>query len=123
MISFALCSVPVGYVKKPAPLSTREPVSDPATQLLRTLYAPDARCEVGAEQAVVGSLVGQAAHCCQPQVDGRRSKPSGLQLIAVPKNDGTTERKSGFGAVTGNEIVDGVGIGPLRGDRTEALQN
>ena len=42
-------------------------------------------------------------------------------VIAVPKNDCTTERKSGFGAVTGDEIVDGVGIGPLRGDRTEAL--
>jgi hypothetical protein len=92
-------------------------------KLLRALHAPDARCEVGAEQAVVGSLVGQAAHCCQPQVDGRRSKPSGLQLIAVPKNDGATEGKSGFGAVPGDEIIDGVGIGPLRGDRTKALQN
>ena len=105
MIPLALCSVPVGCVKKPSPLSTREPVSNPGTQLLRALHAPDARCEIGAEQAVVGSLVGQAAHCCQPQVDGRRSKPSGLQLISVPKNDCTSERKSGFGAVPGEHAL------------------
>jgi hypothetical protein len=65
----------------------------------------------------------QAGKLGTSQVDGRRGKSSSLQLIAVPKNDGATERQSGLGAVPSDEVVYGIGIGPLRGDRTEALQN
>ena len=123
MISFALRSASVGGVEKPAPLSAGEPVADPGTKLLRAFHPPDARCKVGTEQAIVGSLVGQSAHCRQPQVDGCRGEPSGLQLIAVPQNDRATERQSGFGAVPGDEVIDGEGVGAFRGDRAKALQN
>jgi hypothetical protein len=85
-------------------------------------YPPDARCEVRAEQAIVGSLVGQAADSRQPQVDGCRGEPPG-QVIAVSQNDPATERQSGFGAVPGDEVVYDEGIGTFRGDRAKALQN
>ena len=113
----------IGRVKKPAPLSAGEPVTEPGTKLLRAFHPPDACCKIGTEQAIVGSLVGQSAHSRQPQVDGCRSKPPGLQLIAVPENDRATERQSGFGAVPGDEVIDGEGIGTFRGDRAKALQN
>jgi hypothetical protein len=59
----------------------------------------------------VGNLVGQSADSRYPQIDGCRSKPSGLQLIAVPENNGATERQSWLGAVPGDEVIDSEGMG------------
>jgi hypothetical protein len=47
MISLTLREASIGGFKEPAPLSAGEPVTDPGTELLRALYPPDARCEVG----------------------------------------------------------------------------
>src|SRR5271168_881568 len=99
MISFALCFLFIRGLKKPAPLSARKPIPEPSTEFLCAFHTPDTCCEIGTEQAIVGSLVGQSSHSRQPKVDGCRGKLPSLQFIAVPENDGATERQSWFGAV------------------------
>jgi hypothetical protein len=42
---------------------------------------------------------------------------------AIPKNDCASESQSGFGAIPGDEVIDGEGVGTLRSDRSEVLQN
>ena len=58
--------------------------------------------------------LGQPEEIRQPQIDGCRRKASDLQFIAVAENDGATERQSGFGAVPGNEVAYGEGVGSFR---------
>jgi len=74
-------------------LCAGKPVAQPSTEFLHAFHAPNACCEIGTEQAIVGGLVGQSAHSRQPQVDGCRGKSPSLQFIAVPENDGATERQ------------------------------
>src|SRR6202044_282879 len=55
--------------------------------------------------------------------DGCWGKPPGFQLVAVSENDAATECQSRFGAVPGNEVIDGEGVGTFRRNRSKALQN
>jgi hypothetical protein len=76
MISLAFCVLLVRGLKEPPPLCAGEPVPQPSTEFLHAFHAPNACCEIGTEQAIVGSLVGQSAHSRQPQVDGCRGNPN-----------------------------------------------
>jgi hypothetical protein len=123
MISFALCILFIRGIEKAAPLSAGKPIPEPSTELFCAFHTPDTCCEIGTEQSIVGSLVGQSAHRRRPQVDGCWGEPSSFQFITVAKNDGSAERQSGFGAVPGSEVIYGKGTRTFRGNRTKASQN
>jgi len=92
-------------------LSAGKPVPDPSTEFFRAFHTPDACCQIGTEQSIVGRLIGQSAYRRKSEVDGRRGKPSSLQFIPIPENDGAPERQSGFRAVPGDEVIYSEGIG------------
>jgi hypothetical protein len=81
MISFAFCVPLVRTLKKPPALCAGKPVPEPSAEFLHFFHPPDACCEIGTEQAIVGSLVGQSAHSRAYREWGKNSAPFAEVII------------------------------------------
>src|ERR1700761_6807420 len=97
MVSFAFCIPGIRCIEKSAPLSTCQLVSEPHTELLCSLHSTDAGRKIGTQQTVVGGLISEPAHRCQPQVYRCRSQTSSLQFLAISKNNGSAKCQTRFG--------------------------
>ena len=78
----------VGAVQQGSGLPGSEPVAQSDTQPLGPFHAANARRQLGAQQAGVGRLVSQSAHCSQSKVDRRGRQVTGIQLELVAQNNG-----------------------------------
>ena len=65
----------------------------------------------------------QAAHGCKLLVDGVGCQLPRFQVHAIAYDDDAIEGQSGFGAVPGDELVDGVLVNTARGRRAEAVED
>src|SRR5437868_2176184 len=92
-------------------------------ELLYSLYASDTRGQVGAEKPGIGSLVSKTANSCQLLVDRIRCQPARFQIHAVAHDHDTVESQSGFGAIPGDELIDGKLVDSTRTGRSEAIKH
>ena len=79
-VTFAFERIWVRRLPEAASLVSYEPISESHTQLLDALDTPDTRCQFGAEQACVGSLVGQPTNSGKSPIDCARCEPAVLEV-------------------------------------------
>ena len=65
----------------------------------------------------------EAAHGCKLLVDGVGRQMPRFQVHAIAHDDDAIESQSGFRAIPGNELVDGVLVHAARGWRAEAVED
>jgi hypothetical protein len=121
--AFATDRLEVGGFHQCFGLIGTEPIAQPDAEFLGSLHAPNARRELGAEQAGIGGLISQSSHGGQSQVNRGRSQVTGFQLQLVTEDDGLVEGQSGLRTIPSDEIVDGKPVGTLRIGRTQSVQD
>jgi len=82
--AFATDRLDVGGVQQRFGLIGTERIAEPDAEFLCSLHAPNARRQLGAQQAGIGGLIGQSSHGGQSQVNRGRSQVTGFQLQLVP---------------------------------------
>ena len=112
-----------GSMPEPHGLFRRKPISEPDSDLLDALNVSDACGQVRSEQPAIGSLVGEAAHCAEAEIDRTVCQLSKFQVDTIPENDALAERKPRLRAIPIVKLVNGVPVSSLSIRRTKAVQN
>jgi hypothetical protein len=97
-----------------------QPVPDPGSQPLRTLHSSYACRQLGAQEAGIRRLIGEASNGGEPNVDRRRSEIPLFQEEPISKHDGSIEREARLRTIPPDELIDGVSVGFLRTRRPRA---
>lgn len=63
----------------------RQPIAEPDPDFLDPLHASYSGGEVWAQQTAVGSLVSEAAHCTEAEIDGSGRKMPRFEVYAIPE--------------------------------------
>jgi hypothetical protein len=79
--------------------------------------------QLGTQQASVGSFVSQTTDGCKLLVYGVGGQMPRFQIHAVAHDHDAVQGQTGFGAVPGDELVDGVLVHSTRSWRAEAVEN
>jgi hypothetical protein len=91
--------------------------------LLDAFHPADPCRQFGTQQARVGCLVSEAAHGGELLVDGVCRQTARLQVHAVAHDHDPVQREARFGAVPGDELIDGLFVDAARGWRAEAVKH
>src|ERR1700687_5777278 len=100
-----------------------QPITGPESELLDSPDAANPSGQIGTQQASVGGFVSQATHGCKLLVDGVGGQMPRFQVHAIPHDDDAVEGQPRLGAVSGDELVDGVLVDSARSWRPEAIEN
>src|SRR5512135_167042 len=65
----------------------------------------------------------EPSHGCKLLVDGVRGQTSSLQVHAVANHHDAVECQARFGAIPGDELIDGVLVYTARGRRAETVEH
>ena len=87
------------------------------------MNAPDARCQVGTEQATIGGLVGQTGHNSETQIDRPRCEPAGLEVCPISQNNDPIECQARLGTIPVHELSDRVTVTTLGFNTGEAIEH
>src|SRR5271166_6745095 len=98
-ISSALDSVRRRSLPESAGLFSRQPVAQSDAQFSDAFHAPDAGRQLRAQQASVGSLVGEPSHGRQPSIDRSSRELAILEENAITGDHNLVERQARLGAV------------------------
>jgi hypothetical protein len=94
-------------------LLRRQPVSEANADSPHPLHATNPGCQFRTEEAGVGRLVRDAPHGGQSKIDrGGRISPL-FEVNPVSEHDGAVEGEARLRTVSGDELANGVVVGPL----------
>ena len=123
IVSLCTHAIATGVFEHLGTLLHTQPVAGAKPELLDSFHSTDACGQFGTQQARVGSLVRQATHGCELLVDGVGGQMPRFQVHAVAHDYDPVQCESRFGAVPGNELIDGVFIDAARGWRAETVEH
>ena len=110
-------------IEKPPALLGREPVTESNADASHAFHAANARRQLGTQETGVGSLVRHAPNRGELKVDGGRRIAPLFEVDPVPEDDSAVERKAWLRTVPGDELANGVVVGPLAAGRRQAVQH
>ena len=122
-ISLALQVLTVGGLPECKALLGAQPVAETDSEISYAFYTANSRGQVGAQEAGVRRLIGEAPDGAQSKVDGSRRKLACFKVAAIAENNRSVQGKSRLRAVPIDEFVDRVAISALAVDTGQAVQN
>jgi hypothetical protein len=100
-----------------------QPVSGAVAELLDSLDTADSACEFGAEQAAIGSVIGEPTHGRKPLINTRLGQAAGFQVHAGTGDHDAAKGKAGLRAIPLDKAIHGELLGATGCRRAEAIEH
>jgi hypothetical protein len=88
-----------------------------------TFHATNACRQLWTQEAGIGSLVRHTPNRGEPKVNRGRRIPALFQVNAVPEHNRAVEGEAGLRTVPGDELANGMVVGPLATGGCQAVQH
>ena len=104
-------------------LFRRQPVASSYANPAHAFHSTNAGGRIGTEQPGVGGFIRHAPDRGETQIDRRGCVAALFEVQAIAQNNGAIESETGLGTVPRDKLANGVVVGPLSADGSQAIEN